>query len=504
MSTIYQLSNNNFIDESPQIWGNNVVWQGNDGNDYEIFFYDGTGTVQLTDNDTNDYLPQISGKNIVWQGHDGNDNEIFFYDDTNIIQLTNNDTNDHSAQISGKNIVWQGNDGNDDEIFFHDGINTVQLTDNDTDDYLPQISGNNVVWASGYGAESEINLYDGTNTIQLTNNDIGDSVPKISGNNVVWASGYGAESEINLYDGTTTIQLTDNDPFPDLNPQISGNNVVWTASPPPVGNVRPPVSFVFYSGTSYETITPQISRVYDYHKPEISGNNVVWVSSDPILYAYNGTTTTQIEGAYGSQPQISGDNVVFVGSDGDPEIYLTVLENDDLSEQGLIELYSFRNITIDSDTHNFVGKEERDAILVNPDFNQTFSLENVAEDGAFNSAFVASVTPRSDLLPFYRLRSLDTPGTNLFVSTEEYNSIFIEGSEQRDKWVKEGINPEGVDIPEFYLYGVGANQGIEFHRFQHLDNHTFLYADPELTATINSDPNMAATFINQGVAFEVF
>jgi len=58
-----------------------VVWFGNDGNDYEIFFYDNiTGnTTLLTDNDYDDISPQINNRrNIVWQGADDNDYEIFF------------------------------------------------------------------------------------------------------------------------------------------------------------------------------------------------------------------------------------------------------------------------------------------------------------------------------------------------------------------------------------------------------------------------------------------
>ena len=42
--SIIQLTNNNTNDEFPQISGNNVVWRDFDGNDYEIYFYNGTTT----------------------------------------------------------------------------------------------------------------------------------------------------------------------------------------------------------------------------------------------------------------------------------------------------------------------------------------------------------------------------------------------------------------------------------------------------------------------------
>ncbi len=133
----------------PKIWGNNVVWQGWDGNNNEVFFSDGTTTIQLTDNNYEDVEPQIWGNNVVWQGY-SNDydgpTEIFFYDGTTTIQLTDNSYYDSKPQIWGNNVVWQGWDGNN-EIFFSDGTTTIQLTDNNYDDNDPQIWGNNVVWS---------------------------------------------------------------------------------------------------------------------------------------------------------------------------------------------------------------------------------------------------------------------------------------------------------------------------------------------------------------------
>ena len=144
-----------------------------------------------------------------------------------------------------------------------------------------------------------------------------------------------------------------------------------------------------------------------------------------------------------------------------------------------------------------MGSGERDAIQNNPDFNQTFDLE-----GNGNSAFTASLEDGEDLIPFFRLRSLDVPGTFLFVSTAEYDAIFDDDSDQRDKWVQEGLDDDGNDIPEFYLLDGSADLGIEFNRFQNTQNGTFLYAGPSETEAIESDPNLSSLFVNQGVAFE--
>lgn len=162
-----------------------------------------------------------------------------------------------------------------------------------------------------------------------------------------------------------------------------------------------------------------------------------------------------------------------------------------------IDLYRFRNTGFDTGTYLFVGETERNEIGNDDELSQNFALE-----GEGNTAFKASVEAIDDLLPFYRLRSTETDGTYLFVSTEEYDAIFAEDSDQRNNWVREGLGSEGEDIAEFYLYGAGAGEGIEFHRFQNNTNGTYLFAGPEETEAINSDPNLSAVFTDQGIAFE--
>jgi peptidyl-prolyl cis-trans isomerase B (cyclophilin B) len=165
-----------------------------------------------------------------------------------------------------------------------------------------------------------------------------------------------------------------------------------------------------------------------------------------------------------------------------------------------IDLFRFRNTSFTSGTYLFVGAAERNDIQNNSNLSEIFALE-----GEGNLAFKASRIENvgeDELLPFYRLRSLDTEGTYLFVSTKEYDAIFAQDSAQKDKWEKEGFNPEGEDVAEFYLYGADAGKGIEFHRFQNNQNNTFLFAGPEETEAINNDSNLSAIFTDQGVAFE--
>ncbi|WP_071189162.1 Calx-beta domain-containing protein [Trichormus sp. NMC-1] len=310
------------IDYAPQISSNNVVWQSIDGSYRQIYFYNGTSTIQLTNNNSVSdfseyYSPEISGNNVVWTGYDGTDSEIYLYNGTSTIQLTNNNRGDYNPKISGNNVVWTGYDGTDSEIYLYKGTSTIQLTNNSYEDSSPQISGNNVVWRGDDGTDYEIYLYKGTSTIQLTNNSYEDSSPQISGNNVVWRSYDGTDYEIYLYNGTSTTQLTNNS-YDDFRPQISGSNVVWDGG----NNDNYRGIYLYKNG-----ITSQLTTydAYYYGYPQISGNNIVWTgrdnggdysTGDREVFYYNGTDIFQLtDNDYeDNYPQISGNKIVWYSS----------------------------------------------------------------------------------------------------------------------------------------------------------------------------------------------
>ena len=137
-SMITQLSRNGIDDIFPHISDSRVVWETDSG----IFLYD--GTIKLLS--TAGTHARISESNVVWQEYDGNDREIFLFDGSSTTRLTNNSFDDLGPEVSGSNVAWTGWDGHDWEILLHDGFMTTQLTDNNFDDVSPQISGSNVVW----------------------------------------------------------------------------------------------------------------------------------------------------------------------------------------------------------------------------------------------------------------------------------------------------------------------------------------------------------------------
>ncbi len=343
---LINISDNTLNNYNPQISGDNVVWQVYDGNDNEIYFYNGSETTRLTDNDYVDESPKISGDNVVWQVYDGIDYEIYSYNGSETTRLTDNDYWDYDPQISGNNVVWAGHDGYDYEIYSYNGSETTRLTDNDYWDYDPQISGNNVVWQGYVGNDHEIYFYNGTNgiTTQLTDNDYSDESPRISGNNVVWRGYDGYDYEIYFYNGTTT-QLTDND-YWDESPQISGNNVVWMGYDDH-GDFTGDNDIYLYNISSGETINlsePKGKEDYvNDSEPQISGDKVVWVryvndppiaNDDTLGGTFLPNTTTSIskwsllsndygENVWDSKMEVSSSDTATVELDSDGNVLFT-------------------------------------------------------------------------------------------------------------------------------------------------------------------------------------
>ena len=161
---------------SPHVSGNQVVWRAYSGGQLsEIYLYDGSTTSQLVDSNNSVWLHGFFDGNVVWSEWDGNDWELFRFDGTNTSQITNNDFNDvltpsstatsssvnSSAAVdgSGDNLVWSSYVGDSWEVFFFDGTQTIQVTDNSIDDLNPKISGNTVVWSTS-GTTSDIFMFE--------------------------------------------------------------------------------------------------------------------------------------------------------------------------------------------------------------------------------------------------------------------------------------------------------------------------------------------------------
>lgn len=111
-------------------------------------------SITELDSSDNHIRPQVFGEKVVWNSNNGAKNKILLYDGSKTIEI--NSTNVGSISfplISGNNVVWFGGIDldkdrllHDGEIFLYDGQEIVQLTDNDVPDLFPKINENTIVW----------------------------------------------------------------------------------------------------------------------------------------------------------------------------------------------------------------------------------------------------------------------------------------------------------------------------------------------------------------------
>ncbi len=188
---------------SAAISGDNVVWRAKGGegeftDDYEVWHYDiGTEvTTQITNNDVDEWSPVVSGEYIAWHVSDGNDDEIYFYDGGDIWQLTDNEIDDRGVDIFGLDIVWHAEEGGGD---FEIMLATQFPGDYNLDGIVDQAD--YTVWADSYG-DAGIGLFaDGNGDYVIDQADY-----------TVWADNYGnrlfGESSTSVPEPTTLALIT--------------------------------------------------------------------------------------------------------------------------------------------------------------------------------------------------------------------------------------------------------------------------------------------------------
>ncbi len=262
--------------------------------------------------------PQLSGSNVVWEEWDGNDTEIFMFNGNLINQLTDNDIRDEEPYVSGSNVVWQGRleDGNR-EIFFHNGTTPQQISNSPGGDLHARISGNNVVWWQVNG--DQIKHFDGALTTTISN---GASVdPEIDGNTVVWRQFDGNDVEIFMHklDTSITTQISDNN-FVDVDAKVSGNRAVWLGNPVTTNSAR---EIYVFDGNHEIQVTNANERQFN---PSIFGDRAAWSRlGDILLYDFNtgSTVTIPTSSINNARPQLSDSLLAWSGFDGnDNEIYV--------------------------------------------------------------------------------------------------------------------------------------------------------------------------------------
>jgi hypothetical protein len=281
-----QLTTDSFNESAPQISGSSVIWAAPDqtsgGTNTQIFLYDGTTgkTNQLTTDTVSYSSPAVSqnpatGKpEAIWLGFNGNNTDVYLFDGDSTVQLTgdgynftdlsglsltDSGRNDISLQINGARASWTGIDGDLRNVFFvnpasansfqNGGKSTkqvFQLSSARTDRSLPVISPSAVVWVDA----GSISFFTGGGKVGTIPTSGAAGFPQISASDIVFTGAGGADSgsdtEIfyfNIANFVTPrgrylppLQITTNS-LDDFSPQISTTTtgtdtkkyVAWTS-----------------------------------------------------------------------------------------------------------------------------------------------------------------------------------------------------------------------------------------------------------------------------------
>jgi hypothetical protein len=240
-------------------------------------------------------------------------------------------------------------------------------------------------------------------------------------------------------------------------------------------------------GAQEEFSADTFLRLFDAEGNEIAFNdNETELNKGSFLQQAVTANTEYLIGVNGNSDNAQDYNPLTgegaaAGSTGNYTLTVTDNETEPDPEPGdLLEtnIFRFQNTSVPG-TYIYVGEEEAQNIRDN--------FTNFEEEGL---AFQVAVEPGDNLVPLYRFQSTTTPGTYLFAGEEERAGINEDFSEQFEE--------EGL---AFYVYGVGADKGTPFARFQNTGlPGTYLFAGGEEAENIEAN---FPDFENEGVAFEV-
>lgn len=172
-ATQNRITTNTVEEEDVQLSGNNILWAASDGNDYEIYLFNGATTQQLTNNSLDDYNPVLSGNRAAWFQWNNNQENLFFYNGSTTQQVTTN-LDVAVALIAGNNLVYQQREANGDislKLFNSSTLVTRTLSSKIFGSNV-QVSGNFVAWAENNTSDdlATLKLDDGTATRTVASN----------------------------------------------------------------------------------------------------------------------------------------------------------------------------------------------------------------------------------------------------------------------------------------------------------------------------------------------
>ena len=203
---VRQITNNSREDLNPAIHSSQIVWEQCDGGDcdgrdgdWEIYHHDLVTALstRITTNEGDDHLPDIDEGIVTYQGFDGNDYEIYIWNGSAATAVTDNEVMDMQPRIDGDMIAWSRQISETVHDIYSYEISTGEtklVGQNGAHNWSQQVDKGRITWLSQEGLDREIYLdKDG----RLSRESLYNEGPQISDFRVVWF-GY-VESDMEIF-----------------------------------------------------------------------------------------------------------------------------------------------------------------------------------------------------------------------------------------------------------------------------------------------------------------
>lgn len=237
VGTETQVTTDTYVQTSPAIYGDKIVWQDNRNVSWDIYMYDlTTGTeTRLTTDPKSQGNPAIYGDKVVWEDYRNLNWDIYMYELSTGTEtrITTNPSAEANPKIYGDKIVWErGGSGWNIDLY---DLTTKEITHITNDSFYheyPDIYGDKVVWQDNRNGNDDIYMYNITTGIEtrITTDNSNQRRPSIHKDKIVWHDYRNGSSnpDIYMYNLTTGVetQIT-TDPKSQLFPAIFGDKVVW-------------------------------------------------------------------------------------------------------------------------------------------------------------------------------------------------------------------------------------------------------------------------------------
>jgi hypothetical protein len=160
---ITQITDNTFDDTEPDVWEDTIVWTAHPVTSGEIFAWRSGSIRKVSQSSVDNSRPAVWDGHVVWQGmaSDGDNFDIFYNDGSRTVKLTSNVWDDLNPVIRNGVVAWESSvDLGDPEIMALDLSDKipVQLSDSAFNDHSPAICGECVAWQTDTGETSYIQL----------------------------------------------------------------------------------------------------------------------------------------------------------------------------------------------------------------------------------------------------------------------------------------------------------------------------------------------------------